>query len=380
MLSILPLLLLGVAVTGLWAAESEPATEPVRQEIVFSKEGNVWTDESSSGMQQIRQLMNQLTQAMGTLPPDIERVAIYQLRVDRTYFSPGMARFIRSQIEEVFRKEGRRAVISSPELKTTKVVVDDTSFTMSNSIPDAEALWSLGRKLRVDAFVTGSVTRSDEGDVLLEIKLVKQLSAEIAWSENLVAGPNEKIADRNVVEWGVSGGFALWPVAKYTAGGVTTDTAKISYYLYQLEMTVGEPVTYNRRIYLSFAAGLGMWVPVAENQADTTYDKLSFFMSVPLGAELLLVMVQKDDPREGYYLGMYGGARAVFPRKFLALQGGYSSRLTRHLGISLGASYHPFVRVMRPWSVTAGLPLIGSEDYLLEMEQLHYDARIHYYF
>jgi len=333
----------------------------------------LWPEvEGSTGIVQIYSVMNQLSEAVPGIPPGVERIAIYHLQVDRREFSPGMARFIRSQIEDVFRQYSRRIVISTPGLKTTRILVTDSTFKMSNTLPDAEQLWAVGRKLGIDAFVQGSVTRSAEGDVLLSLKMIKQESAEIVWSGNFVAGPNQVQELRHKVELGVTGGFGLWKMERYQDDNATSNADLDMYHFYG-EVSAGEAVLKNRRLYLSLAVGAGFYQPMPANPRDPLFEDLEFRISYSIGPEMTVVLSPKDDPADGYYLGLYAGGRFYFFHMFLGMQAGLKSRLTRHMGISAGLNYFPLNRNFES-------NLVSARDYTMEMGAMSYDVRIHYFF
>ena len=125
---------------------------------------------------------------------------------------PGMARYIQAQIEEVFRKEGRRTVVTSPELRTFRVVSTDSTFKFSNTLPSMEDLWRLGDKLRVDGYIEGSCSKSSDNDVILNLKVFRHRTGEIVWSSSYVAGPNEKKPDIWNLDWSASANLRRWPI------------------------------------------------------------------------------------------------------------------------------------------------------------------------
>ena len=340
--------------------------------IVFDKAGGVWSEETNSGLQQMYDVLEQLEEAVAELPPTVERIAIHQFKVDSKHFDKGMGRFFKAQIEEVFRRNGRRDIVSAPELKTTRIIATDTSFQMSNAIPDAEALWVIGRKLRVDAFVQGAITRSTDGDMLLSIKLIKQGSAEIMWSGNFVAGPNKLASRSPSFKYAVVAAFGYMPVAKYTTKD-TVITKGIDIYNYSIDFTASEYITDNKRLLLNLTMGLGSYVPVLENPADNELSNVVLGLHATGGADFVLVLLKKPAEIEGYYLGMYGGAKAVFPNKFLLVNAGYIMQATPHLGVSVGANYLPLNT-----KVDGGI--LSLNEYVLEMEPLSYDAKIYYFF
>jgi hypothetical protein len=310
-------------------------------------------DELTSGVGQIREIMVQLAEGVSAFPPGVERVAVYNIQVDRNHFPPGVARYIRFQIEAVLRKYSRRQVVAAPNLKTMRINVSDTSFSMTSRLPDAEQLWDLGRSLGIDAFLQGTCTKSEDGDVILSVKLIKQETAEILWTGNYIAGPNEDDGDTfGKPELVVNAAFSYWDLSRYTVNGSAV-SLDMQMYHYYLEAGAQEAVGVDKRVYLGLYAGLGMYLPVSETPEDTVYQNISSKGQISAGPEILLVLVPKEESAEGYLLGSYVGVRAYFPSRFIVVQGGLQSRMTPHFAISMGISYFPF---FRPFAKT--LPIL----------------------
>ena len=94
---------------------------------------NPWVrPDVSTDISQMADLARQVGRNLGEIPPDIQRIAAYQFKADPREFTPGMLRHIQARVEEEVRRNGR-TVVSSPELRTLKVVSTDTSFHVSKS-------------------------------------------------------------------------------------------------------------------------------------------------------------------------------------------------------------------------------------------------------
>jgi hypothetical protein len=340
--------------------------------IVFNRSGEVWEEQGQSGMTQLYDLMDQLSASMSTLPPVVERIAFYQIRIDKNDFNPGISKYIQGMIETIFLEKGRKAVIVSPDLKTTKIVITDTSLSMSNALPDAEALWSLGRKLRVDAFIQGSVSRSDDDDLLLHLNLIRQETAEVLWSVNFIAGPNKKKARPFDLEYTLSMGFGYWPASKFKTND-NSISADLALYRYFGEFGVLQSVGGARRLLLNLIIGAGALTPVPEDPDDLRYDNFGTKFEVHTGLDMIVVLVPKRNPLWGHWLSMYLGSRAIFPNSLIAIRAGYMTRMTPNLGFSLGAQYFPLNKTIKSG-------LLGLTDNSLKMKALLYEAQIFYHF
>ena len=337
---------------------------------------DLWENIDETGIQQINELVGQLSAAMDRLPPTVDRMAISELKVDKQEFSLGMSRFIRHQVESVFDRVGKKSVVSVPELRASQIVMTDSSFSLTKSIPDAEALWTLGRKLRLDAFLEGSVTRSPVGDVLLSLKLIKQETAEIIWAETFIAGPNKPKKTRQGLEFGVVAGLSIWPMDNFENGTIIS-SENLNFYKYYTELEVSEISNESKSIYVSYAIGAGLLSPVVDNPKDTLLsENISTHFEMRIGGDIHWIIKPKKDPSDGYDLALYTGLRATWNdfftgNKFIIAQGGLAWRPTPHLALEIGANVFPLTSYMNA-------RLTGSS--IVNMGKVSYDTRIHYYF
>jgi TolB-like protein len=335
----------------------------------------VWAEETGRDIGQFAELRIQLEEAMGTLPPTVRRVALHKLRFDREEFSASLVRYLQNMVEEVMARQGMKSVISSPELRTTRIIVTDTTFFLANALPNAEALWELGRKLRVEAFVEGSVTRSAEGDVILSLKIIRQETAEIIWNRNFVAGPNRSKAKHFSFEPFLHMGFNLWPLAKYESSTDSVSRSSgMSIYRYYAEFGAQEAITESRRFFMSVVVGIGAHVPVLDDPDDSDFNTIGTKLHAQAGFDLLAVLIRKNSQDRGYALGMYLGSRAIFPNNLMTLQHGYSTRPSDHFGASVGVNWFPLAP-----RISSSFTSLGT-DGTMYMEGVAYEARIAYYF
>jgi hypothetical protein len=304
---------------------------------------------SSTGLVQIGEIMNRMSKSMGDIPPDVERIAVYQIRLEPRQFDAGTARYIQAQVEETFRKEGRRTVVSSPELRTFRVVSTDSTFRLTNTTLSLDELWRLGEKLHVDAFLEGSCSKSADGDVIMNFKLFRHKTGEIVWSGSFVAGPNEKKAEILNLDYSVSGSLRLFPVkVAYIPNGVTDaqglpefDTVSdLRMTQYAMEATVSEAVTSDKWLVFSVTAGYGL--ATSSGGPDSLGINLSL-QTLKFGVEMLGVFFRKPNPDLGYWLGAYAGYQEFIPflwRGHLSgVSVGYRSRVSRHFTLGGGAMF-----------------------------------------
>lgn len=292
---------------------------------------NPWW-ESSLGIQQIDKIIQELHESMGNIPPEIQKIAIYQIRSNPSDFSPGLSKYIQGKIETAFRAEGRRKVVSPPELKTLTVISTDTSFELSNTIPTIQDLWNLGEQLRIDAFVEGNIAKTEDGDVLLNLKLIKHQSAEVVWSGDFIAGPNKTKPGIFDLKWSFSTplrSFALDKVEPIDFDGITQLT---------IRGECSEALIENKRLWYSIFGGFDLnMLP----DLDTTA-QLRRIYSMHLGVGFNVIILNKSNPDRGYWLSTYLNAEYLKPFSFTGylpiITLGYKSQLSKHFSIGAGGS------------------------------------------
>jgi hypothetical protein len=295
-----------------------------------------------------------------------------------------MSRYIQAQIEEIFRKEGRRTVVTSPELRTFRVVATDSSFKFSNTLPTMEDLWKLGDKLRVDGYIEGSCSKSADNDVILNLKVFRHRTGEVVWSNSFVAGPNEKKPDIWNLEWTASANVRLFPVKEAimdrldtadALGNPITDTlAGVNLTSYGIEGTVSEVVTPDK--FLLFSVSLGYGLALGTGGPDSL-DVNFNIQTLKFGIEMLGIFFRKSNPDLGYWLGTYVGYQEFIPfgnRGHLsAVTVGYKSRVSRHFTLGGGVLFFPLNKKLKG--------LGDDEDRFLTLEPVAYELTyLHYTF
>jgi hypothetical protein len=321
-----------------------------------------------AGIAQVYDIVHQFGQVINEIPPQIERIAVYRIRVSQRDFSPGMARFIKGKLEETLIKTGRRKVVTSPELKTIRIASTDTTFMMTNTVPTLDDLWDLGNKLKVDAFLDGTCTRSEDGDVLVHLRLIRQNTAEIIWSSSFVAGPNKQKQFVSDVRYTMGAGFGLLPVK-------TLDFVekKMDMYHHYLLFQVGEAATPTRSVNLSFFTGIGWMLGVGKDGYDSTIQKLPTVYPIQVGAELTTVLFPKNISEAGYWGALYFGGKFFVFQRMLMLSGGYRAEFSKHLEIKTGVNYLPINKVLY---VNKQLLFSDTRPHEVLLEDLSYEINI----
>lgn len=332
------LLCLSACLAGIAAATEAPPIDPFAP--------------SSTGLRQVAEIMSRLSKSMGDIPPNVDRIALSQIKIDPKDFTFGTARYIQAQVEEVFRRDGRKTVVTSPELRTYRVTSTDSTFKFSNTLPSMEDLWKLGDKLRVDGFIEGSCSKSADNDVILNLKVFRHRTGEIVWSGSFVAGPNEKKPDIWNLDWSASSSVRMFPIKQGiiprpnevdTSGRHILDTlSDLSITQYAIEGTVTEAVTPDKWLLFSVTAGYGLMSGAGGPDSLGINFNIS---TLKFGIEMLGIFFRKSNPDLGYWLGTYVGVQEFIPflnRGHLsAVTIGYKSRVSRHFTLGGGVIFLP---------------------------------------
>lgn len=295
----------------------------------------------SSDIGRISDLIQQLQKSVGDLPPDIRRLAVYQIKTDHREITLGLTRYIQAQVEDVFAKEAHRSVVNSPELRTLRIQATDTSLSISNALPSLEDLAKLAIKLDVDAFVEGACTRSPDNDLLLTLRLFRSRTGEVVWTGNFVSGPNRRDAAFQDLDISVSSPFLVLPVDQFAGpDGSFPDNTFVS--TFAVRGSISEAMTSDRKLSLGLDVG---YTHLSLLGLPASADAPSIDM-LQIGVEVLGVFFRKPDPREGYWLGTYLGYQESIPflqsQHFGSIRLGYRTKPTRHFSLGLGVLVHAY--------------------------------------
>lgn len=318
------------------------------------------------GVDRIDELVRQVSRSLDNLPGDVQRLAFYQIRSDRGEVSTTFVRHLQARLEATFRDPGGRTLVSAPELKTLRIVSTDTSFTVANTEASAEDLWKLGDKLRVDAFVDGTLARDADGNLLLSLRLFRSRNGEVVWNGNWIAGPGKPSGLLRDLRFGLQIPLHLFPVASYYDGTAYYNDALLATDI-GLEGFVSEDVTTDGRLSMTLSCGF------THHALVNLSDKAERNPGVNLirgGAELEIRILRKADPRDGYWLGTYVGASEAIPALYrdhlTILSAGYRSQITRHLSLSGGILVLPLT--------TELIGTFTNKGTVLKLDRIAYEA------
>jgi hypothetical protein len=326
---------------------------------------------SSSDIGKIAEISYQMGKSLANLPSDMQRIAPCQFKAEARDFSPGMLRQIQARMETVLRESGR-TVVAAPELKTLRIVSTDTSFRVSNTAPDLEEMAKLADRLRADGFLEGICSKSDDGDLMVSLRIFRARGGEVVWSDNFVAGPNKSERTPLDLDFSASVPFRLFPVSSFSDKTATYGNVYLLSNV-SLEATVTENITLDKRFQVSMSLGYSHLSLYGDGVPDAVYHPDIHMGSA--GLELLGVFFRKPNPDMGYWLGAYVGYEQFLPILYReplgAFRFGYRSKLSRHFSISGGVMVMPFQNKMTG--------IISNDGQKFNLEKIGYEiAFLHY--
>lgn len=246
-------------------------------------------------------------------------------------------------------------MVDVPALKALRIYISDENLKISNTYPEIEELWEIGKKYGVDAFLDGSCTRTDNGDIILNLKMVANRSGEIVWSESFI---NDKLNRKDIllpVKISTSFSLGLYPF-KYHYRTTDTSTSvpvtptaaaaedtslmlsamSINFYLYEATSLV-------RRAFFDIHGGFDLLMPMRNTLSDTLPVEVPVLMAIDVGMEVIGIIFPKKNSNYGYWLAVYTGldAKFVFQALSVVLYSpvGLRSQFTKHFSLGAGINY-----------------------------------------
>ena len=145
------------------------------------------TPKTSKLFKLLEDIFIQVNEAAPEIGTDLERIAVYHLKVDERYIPPALRLHIEARIADIFRTLDSPKMVSLPEMNTMKIASTDSSFRIVNTLPSPHELWKIGKRLRIDAFMDGAITYLPGRALLLDLKLNKVGSSEVLWSRSFAS-------------------------------------------------------------------------------------------------------------------------------------------------------------------------------------------------
>lgn len=178
-----------------------------------AKAGSMEKGNKSKLFNLLEDIFVQVNEAAPEIGTDLERIAVYHLKVDERYIPPALRMHIEARIAEIFRTLDSPKMVSLPELNTMKIASTDSSFRIVNTLPSPHELWKVGKRLRIDAFMDGAITYLPGKALLLDLKLNKVGSSEVLWSRSFASYIDDPgLPSANPFMKSLTAGLEVYPI------------------------------------------------------------------------------------------------------------------------------------------------------------------------
>ncbi|KAA3657933.1 MAG: hypothetical protein DWQ10_12205 [Calditrichaeota bacterium] len=297
----------------------------------------------------------QVHEAAPEISTEMQRIAVYHLKVDERYIPPSLRQHIEARIAEIFRTLETPALVSLPEMNTMKVVSTDSSFRIVNTLPSPHELWKIGKRLRIDGFIDGAVTYMPGKAMLLDLKLNKVGTNEVVWSRSFAAyAEAPELPDINPFMKSLIAGLEVYPIEWDVAVGDTLVSPQASNTLKQQTIYFGvhQYLWPKSRLRYEFRFGLA-FLTDGLRLNDTSFKKTGFYGSSSKNAEfsvpvsynirtmLYTTLVENKNSNSSDWLSTYLALTRHFAMKmpdFTSIGVGFRTDFTERFSFSAGVS------------------------------------------
>lgn len=304
-------------------------------------------------LQLMEEIFNQIVTDVPEIDPNLGRIAVYRLEVDNKHISTHMREHFEGRLVEILRNLEHPALVALPEFNTLKITSNDTSFSITNTLPTPDELGRIGRRLRIDAFIEGNLVYLPERALLLDLRLNRTGTNEVLWAKSYSAFEKQlQLPAVNPLKKSLNGGLEIFQLTfKSDVDSLLHQDSKdrlihysIYFGLYQF-ITPKSRLRYELRLGLSF---LSEGVKLRNNkfQTDTFYSnttgtQASRLSSVNVRSLIVSTIAENKGNPSGDWLAVYFAATRYFTVNMPDLTGigvGIRSDINSHFSLSAGLS------------------------------------------
>lgn len=320
-----------------------------------SSSAQIATDTNAKILQLIEEIYNKIQRDLSEIDPELSRIAVYRLAVDNSMISPSMRKHLESKLVELLRSLKRPSVVSLPEMNTLKITSNDSTFSIINALPSPDELWRIGRRLRVDAFLEGSLMYMPQKALIMDLRLNRTGTNEVLWARSYSAYEKElKIPSVNPLHKSLSGGVEVFQIQFDSSADslIHPDfNNKLTHYsvyfgLYQY-VTAKSRLRYELRFGLSFLSeGLKLRNSFFNESSFYSHSSVRIGYPIPVSYNfrtmLYSTLARNKNNLSGDWLAAYISLTRYFTIKMPDLLGlgiGIRSDFNSHFSFSAGISF-----------------------------------------
>lgn len=162
---------------------------------MHSKAQNFYADdEIALQFAEIQTLIEKLALDLESLPPNIKRVAFFDLSYDKKVIKRETYDLLKGRIDQLLVSSTAMRLVGIPEALARPhliVVGTDSSLVVSNTFRtnNDEVKWfnELAEKYSLDAFLEGSVRYDEKFGFILNLRVLKSANRDVVWSTSILS-------------------------------------------------------------------------------------------------------------------------------------------------------------------------------------------------
>ncbi len=144
----------------------------------------------------LNRLFSDISEDIFEIEGKANRIAIYNIKMDRSAFSLQLSNYIEGRLHQIFQEAAGITLVNLPRLNGIKISSSDTSFQIVNTVPSLTELWKIGRNLNVEAFLEGECSYIPQLGVALNLRISKTGSASILWAKTYTVYAEDVIPEK----------------------------------------------------------------------------------------------------------------------------------------------------------------------------------------
>lgn len=291
----------------------------------------------------VEKITDQLSEAVTDIPVNIRRVSVYRLNYDINRFTKEDIGYVRAEIENTLKRFASLSIISPSELEPTnelKILGRDSTLQISNMAgrsfaeSSEEYLLEIVQKYNIHALVELTIQKKPIEGYLVNIKMVRPQSQEIAWVGSFVSNPVViKEKDSSVKLTLIRGGVSSFSTENTTIDSVLIPVSE-SVLSYSASVSYRQPIDKKKSGYVALNAGLNIFRSASDSSFNASF--------VQAGVSYYQAISQESENIDGYRIMFMTDVSVLFPLtnvkgEMFMVSPGLAFNLSENLGINAQA-------------------------------------------
>lgn len=307
-------------------------------------------DEIALQFAEIQILIEKLAVDLETLPPNIKRVAFFDLSYDKKAIKRETYDLLQGRIQQILVRSSSMKLVGIPEALSRPhliVVGTDSSLVVSNTFRtnNDEVKWfnELAEKYSLDAFMEGTVRYDEKFGFILNLRVLKSANRDVVWSTSILSREILKKTQLTLGrEYIVSAGINNFSAKTYMTNTNNDSTlAKgVTFTNYALRLIYKQPTDDSFRGNFGVIGGIHQLSSSnAGNDSNYVAMKKTFF---EVGISGSYSFFKKRSEINDYWLDLFLQSSMYFPipeDNIFAVTTGVNVNVSYNIGISFTMNY-----------------------------------------